>query len=57
MTQYVPDYCVSNYWQGGRDSNHILDEVPEDNLNAGAQELTTEELVEEKQQVRQATRQ
>jgi hypothetical protein len=28
-----------------------LDEVPEDNINAGGQELTTEELVEDKQQV------
>lgn len=52
----IPSLCVMQMkQQGARDSNHILDEVPEDNLNAREEELTTEQLIEERQQVRPTT--
>lgn len=37
--------------QGRHDSNHLLDEVPEDNLNAAEEEPTMEQLIEDRQQV------
>jgi hypothetical protein len=38
--------------QGIRDSNHILDEVEDDGLLPAVEEVTTEQLVADKQQVR-----
>lgn len=39
-------------WQGIRDSNHILDEAEDDGLLSAVHEVTTEQLVADKQQVR-----
>lgn len=43
--------CCDAAVQGAAEHNNILNEVPEDNLDAVDPELTTEELIADKQQV------
>lgn len=44
-------HAVAYTLQGIVEVNHILDDVPEDTGNAVDAEITTEELIAEKQQV------